>query len=331
MLVAEEMSISRAALRACVTQQCVSDHIKRLEQQHNVKLFTRRPRFQLTEAGQTMLRALRNMQAMERAMNDNLKRWAQGTKGHLMLGIGTSRARAILPMVLPDYAQQFPEVEIDVVMDDTVVLAEKLRQGKVDLFIGVNPAHDEDFDFEPVCDDEICLIISEKLLRSAFPGNFQEILQKKVDLAQWSHVPFSQNFSTSTASKMLIAYLDRSHTTLKIPYRISDTETQISLCAAGMCAAFCPRMLLPSVRKHNLHCPPDQLIHVISIKGFHERLSIEAVSLKSAEVPNYIVEFTRILRHKVFESVYGGETQGSLSIMSALTSIASANPSDQYK
>lgn len=145
MLVAEEMSISRAAQRACVTQQCVSDHIKRLEQQHNVKLFTRRPRFQLTEAGQVMLRTLRNMQAMERTMNDNIKRWAQGTTGHLTLGIGTSRARVILPMVLPDYAQRFPEVEIDVVMDDTVVLAEKLRQGKVDLFVGVNPAHDADF------------------------------------------------------------------------------------------------------------------------------------------------------------------------------------------
>lgn len=307
MLVAEEMSISRAAQKACVTQQCVSDHIKRLEQQHNVKLFTRRPRFQLTEAGQTMLRTLRNMQAMERAMNDNLKRWAEGTKGHLTLGIGTSRARAILPMVLPDYAQRFPEVEIDVVMDDTVVLAEKLRQGKVDLFIGVNPAHDEDFVFEPVCDDEICLIISEKLLRGAFPEVFQKILQQKVDLAQWSHVPFSQNFSTSTASKMLTSYLDRSHTTLKIPYRISDTETQISLCASGMCAAFCPRMLLPGVRKHNLHCSPEQLIHIISIKGFDERLSIEAVSLKSAEIPNYMVEFIRILRHSVLESVYGSE------------------------
>ncbi len=155
MLVAEEMSISRAAQKACVTQQCVSDHIKRLEQQHNVRLFTRRPRFQLTDAGQTMLRALRNMQAMERTMNDDLKRWAEGTKGHFTLGIGTSRARAILPLVLPEYAQRFPEVEIDVVMDDTVMLTEKLRQGKVDLFIGVNPAHDADFRFEPVCDDEI--------------------------------------------------------------------------------------------------------------------------------------------------------------------------------
>ncbi|HBN80503.1 MAG TPA: LysR family transcriptional regulator, partial [Ruminococcaceae bacterium] len=39
LLTAEEMSISRAAKRAYVTQQCVSDHIKRLEDEYGVALF----------------------------------------------------------------------------------------------------------------------------------------------------------------------------------------------------------------------------------------------------------------------------------------------------
>ncbi len=304
MLVAEEMSISRAAGRACVTQQCVSDHIRRLEQQHQVKLFTRRPRFQLTAAGQTMLRTLRNMQAMERAMSNDLQRWAQGTKGHFTLGIGASRARAILPLVLPDYSQRFPEVEIDVVMDDTVMLAEQLRRGKVDLFIGVNAEHDDDFRFEPVGDDDVCLIISDKLLRASFGGDSDRVLKENVDLTQWTHVPFSQNFSTSSASKMLLEFLARSHLTLKIPYRISDTETQISLCAAGMCAAFCPRMLLHGVWTHNLHCAPEQLLHVLPIKGFTQRLRIEAVSLKAADMPYYVAEFTQTLCLRVREAVW---------------------------
>ena len=302
MLVAEEMSISRAAQKACVTQQCVSDHIKRLEQQHGVRLFTRRPRFLLTAAGQTMLRTLRNMQAMERAMNSDLKRWAQGTKGHFTLGISSSRARAILPLVLPDYSERYSEVELDVIVEDTVVLAENLRQGKVDLFIGVNPAHDDDFRFEPVCDDEICLIISEKLLRQSF-GDSPPDTKTGIDLSEWTHVPFSQNFSTSSASKMLLEFLARRHLTLKIPYRISDTETQISLCAAGLCAAFCPRMLLHGVWAHNLQCAPEQRIHVLSIKGITERLRIEAVSLKAAQLPDYIVAFTQTLCQKMRSAV----------------------------
>ena len=42
MLVAKEMSISRAAQKAFVSQQCVSDRIKRMEQHYEVKLVTRK-------------------------------------------------------------------------------------------------------------------------------------------------------------------------------------------------------------------------------------------------------------------------------------------------
>ncbi len=247
-----------------------------------------------------MLRTLRNMQAMERAMNSDLSRWAQGARGHFTLGIGSSRARAILPLVLPAYAQQFPEVEMDIVMDDTVMLAEKLRQGKVDLFIGVNADHDDDFCFEAVCDDEICLIISDALLRESFGGSLY-ILGESADLSRWTHVPFSQNFSTSAASKMLLEFLACSHLILKIPYRISDTETQISLCAAGMCAAFCPRMLLHGVRVHNLHCAPERQIHMLSIKGLDRRLRIELVSLKAADRPDYMEAFIEAVCRRVWE------------------------------
>ena len=70
MLVAEEMSISKAAQRAFVSQQCVSDHIKRMEQHYGVQLFTRKPRFQLTEAGQSMLQSVRKIQAIESNLED---------------------------------------------------------------------------------------------------------------------------------------------------------------------------------------------------------------------------------------------------------------------
>ena len=36
--VAEELSVSRAAARCFVTQQCVSDHIKRLEEDYGILL-----------------------------------------------------------------------------------------------------------------------------------------------------------------------------------------------------------------------------------------------------------------------------------------------------
>ena len=65
LVVAREMSITKAANELHITQQCASDHIKRLEKEYNVVLFERRPKFRLTQAGEIMLHNLLNIQIME--------------------------------------------------------------------------------------------------------------------------------------------------------------------------------------------------------------------------------------------------------------------------
>lgn len=97
MLVAKEMSISRAAQKAFVSQQCVSDHIKRMEQHYGVKLFTRKPRFQLTEAGASMFASLQKIQALEMSLQNHMAEYASGCRGSFTMGISASRAQVILP------------------------------------------------------------------------------------------------------------------------------------------------------------------------------------------------------------------------------------------
>ena len=78
LLVAEELSISRAARKAFVTQQCVSDHIRKLEKEYNVLLFERKPNMRLTEAGETMQQALQSIQILENNMEKNLHEISDG-------------------------------------------------------------------------------------------------------------------------------------------------------------------------------------------------------------------------------------------------------------
>lgn len=54
----EEMNFTKAAKRAYVTQQCLSDHIRRLEESYGVKLFHRTPKLALTQAGELLYQAL---------------------------------------------------------------------------------------------------------------------------------------------------------------------------------------------------------------------------------------------------------------------------------
>lgn len=64
MLVVEMQSISKAAERLFVTQQNLSNHIKRLEQQYGV-LFTRKPKFMLTPSGEALYETLKQIRVLE--------------------------------------------------------------------------------------------------------------------------------------------------------------------------------------------------------------------------------------------------------------------------
>ena len=55
LLAAEETSFTKAANKAYITQQCLSSHIKRLEDYYGVSLFNRTPKLALTPVSYTHL------------------------------------------------------------------------------------------------------------------------------------------------------------------------------------------------------------------------------------------------------------------------------------
>ena len=110
LLVAEELSYSKAAKKAYVTQQCVSNHIQRLEKELNTKLFSKKTSIQLTEAGKILYNAIKNMEIISNNATKSIREISAGTKGSFTMGISTSRAKIILPNVLKKYHKYFPDI-----------------------------------------------------------------------------------------------------------------------------------------------------------------------------------------------------------------------------
>ena len=322
MLVAKEMSISRAAQKAFVSQQCVSDHIKRMEQHYGVKLFTRKPRFQLTEAGASMFASLQKIQALEMSLQNHMSEYASGCRGSFTMGISASRAQVILPRVMPRYCRAFPNVEVRFFLNDTVVLEENLRKGEVDLFLGVNTRYSDDLDYRRLCEDDLCFMISRGLLREYFGedssaclaehlGNHLKMRAKEkygkanvhakmeVDLREFAGIPFIKSYPTSVMNSILQRYLDGNHISLYEPYQISDTETQILLCAQGVGAAIGPRMLFSRIDAHNLNCAENEYIYVLPVKGLTETLRIDLVTRKGMEMPAFVRAFEEMVVEEV--------------------------------
>ena len=71
------------------------------------------------------------------------------------------------------------------------------------------------------------------------------------------------------------------------------------LCASGICAALCPKMLLAAAYRHNQTCKPEDELYMFPIRNLGRELKIELVSHRNAMHPMYIQDFVHILQEEL--------------------------------
>lgn len=296
LLVADEMSITKAAQKAFVSQQAVSEHIKKLEDKYGLKLFTRNPHFQLTEAGESMLRSLRQMKMIERSMAEDLTQRAEDRKGSFTVGINASRAQIILPLIMPEFAFMYPNVEVHFSLHDTAYAEQQLLNGEIDIFLGVEPSFHHEFTYTPLCQDDLRVVASSALLKVHAPGLSKLEQHSVIDLKSIEGMPFIFSDRTSSVNTMLNTHLNRERLEPWVRYYISDTPSQILMCTQGLGAIFVPVMLLSHVDKLNTIATPDEHLHVFRINNLRDRLNLQSVRLKNRLYPSYVLVFERLLQ-----------------------------------
>ena len=134
--VADLGSFSEAADRLYLTQSAISKRIAQLEQQIGKKLFDRIARqVSLTEAGSELLpRAQRILQEYDNALQaiNDLSGEASGT---LRLAISHHLGLHRLPPVLKQFAQQYPNVTLDIEFMDSEKAYEQVLHGQSEVAV----------------------------------------------------------------------------------------------------------------------------------------------------------------------------------------------------
>jgi DNA-binding transcriptional LysR family regulator len=120
------------------TQGAVSQQIRRLEAQFELRLFDRRAdAARLTRDGEKLLfRAYRLISSNDEVMNE--MRTADFS-GELRIGVAHDIVRAMLPPILRRFRQQHPNVLITLVSETTRVLRSALRERNIDLALVTEP------------------------------------------------------------------------------------------------------------------------------------------------------------------------------------------------
>lgn len=135
LLVAEKRNFTRAAQALSLTQPAVSHHISQLEQELGVRLFVRgNGDLMLTPEGETVLRYVRRMKALEKKMAEELQE-AGRRLTQLRIGITHTAESSIVAEVLARYTNENPGISITIVTDNINNLYDMLENFELDLAV----------------------------------------------------------------------------------------------------------------------------------------------------------------------------------------------------
>jgi DNA-binding transcriptional LysR family regulator len=114
----------------------------------------------LTQAGEQLLvRVERILEEMHsaRAEIGRLGKWGSS---RLRIGASTTACQHVLPAVLREFKESFPQCAISIQPGDTPENIEALRAHQIDLAVNLEPRREANLDFRPMFTDELQFIVS---------------------------------------------------------------------------------------------------------------------------------------------------------------------------
>ncbi|MBK6637482.1 MAG: LysR family transcriptional regulator [Rhodocyclaceae bacterium] len=136
LLLADELSFSRAAERAHLTQSAFSRSIQAAEALAGVKFFDRTQRsVKPTAVGVRIIERGRRILAEAKDLDREITFLEQGVSGHLRIGAGATVAASILSGVTAAFHRQHPQVTLTIEVSHWSMLRDDLLAERIDFFI----------------------------------------------------------------------------------------------------------------------------------------------------------------------------------------------------
>lgn len=295
---AEELNFSRAAEKAYISQQCLSDHIRRMEESYGTKLFLRKPNVELTEAGKAVRQALLEVSRIEQGLESRLDELENGVTGTLRFALNCARAKVLLPPLFTRYHQIYPHVQLELVVDETVVMQEMMRKGKLDCFLGVNGEYDSTMQSVLLSTESFYLVASESYLRMYTRLEPEHLVNKTspADLRLFRGLPFILNHAASTAHPLLQQFMSGRDISVENILCTSEYDLMEQIGRNGQAAFFCPQLLVPSMVARNRFYPAAQQLFTLPIQGLSNTIQFCLVYDSVRYYPRYAVTFFEMVQ-----------------------------------
>lgn len=190
--VTKDLHITRTANRLYLSQQTLSNHIQRLENEVGAVLLNRKPKLSLTYAGEFMLSFADAVLREQTNLTDILSDIEQNERGVIRFGASTMRMNT-LAAIFPAFTARYPNVELRLTSIISQALEPKVLGGELDFAIVVSDKSDPDLLYEDLMQDQIYLCVAEPLLRQCCGKEAEEIKTRSIhgaSLRDFAGLPF---------------------------------------------------------------------------------------------------------------------------------------------
>lgn len=153
-------SFTQTARELNLTQSGISHSMKALETEAGCRLLDRLgKKVALTQAGEQLLQHAEKILSEMEAARFSLAQLGKWGRGRLRLGASTAACQHIIPTVLREFKESFPEHAITLEPGDTSVLLDALRQHRIDLALTLEAEHEPQLKFNPLFTDELHFLV----------------------------------------------------------------------------------------------------------------------------------------------------------------------------
>ena len=227
--VAAELSFTRAAEILNMTQPAVTHQIRQLEEELNTRLFDRaNNRISLTAAGEAVLTYASRIISLYGELNESVKSLTGDRSGLVTLGASTTIAEYMLPGMLGDFQQEFPDVQIRLRVANTDAVVSMVADNTIDLGVVEGQVDSQLLRIEECQQDELQVLM---------PSNHPLTKETSITPSQLVDHPFINREDGSGTRGVIERYFANHDTDvgqLNRLFELGSTEAIKGLVQAGM-------------------------------------------------------------------------------------------------
>lgn len=219
-------SFTQTARELHLTQSGISHSMKALEHEAGCRLLDRLgKKVVLTQAGEQLLQHAEKILAEMASARDSLSALGKWGKGRLRLGASTTACQHLIPSVLREFKESFPDHVITLEPGDTPELVDALLKHRIDLALTLEVEGEAQLEFHPLFADELHFLVS------AAHAWARSGRVEREEIPRQNYILYSKR---SVTFRLIEDYFRREQMTLNTVFEVGSIEATKELVKLGL-------------------------------------------------------------------------------------------------